>query len=179
MKTNVEIKARARGLGALRDRALGLGARPHARLAQLDTFFRVARGRLKLRELGGDAAELIFYERPDRPGPKRSDYWRAPVSSPKALRELLAAGLGVRGTVEKQREVLLLAETRIHLDAVVGLGDFLELEVVLSDGQSPEEGDAIARRLLDGLGVGEDALVAGAYLDLLEATGGDAPDDAG
>jgi adenylate cyclase class IV len=59
-------------------------------------------------------------------------------------------------------------QTRIHLDKVEGLGDFLELEVVLRDGQSDAEGQAIAEDLMRALGVARTDLLVGAYLDLIE-----------
>ncbi len=169
MASNVEIKARVADLAALRERALALGAAPAGHLQQRDTFFRVARGRLKLRELGPGDGELIFYERPDAPGPKRSDYAIHPTGDPATLRELLGRALGVRGVVEKRRELLMLGRTRIHLDQVRGLGDFLELEVVLDADELPANGEKVAHEILGGLGVPATALVSGAYIDLLES----------
>ena len=61
----------------------------------------------------------------------------------------------------------LAGRTRIHLDAVEGLGEFLELEVVLRDGESAEDGVAEARRIMAALGIGPGHLVEGAYVDHL------------
>ena len=63
----------------------------------------------------------------------------------------------------------MAGQTRIHLDRVEGLGDFLELEVVLRDGQSDADGIAIAERLMAALDIAPSERLAGAYLDL--ATG--------
>lgn len=167
----MEIKARAENPVRLRAAALDAGARPHRRISQVDTFYRVPRGRLKLRVPSSGKAELIGYARPDEMGPKLSAYHRLPTESPGKLHDLLARALGIRGVVEKRREVLLLGRTRIHLDEVRGLGSFLEIEVVLDDRSSPEEGEAIARDLLGRLGVPLEALVSGAYIDLLERDG--------
>lgn len=134
---------------------------------QDDTFFACPNGRMKLREFAGGQAELIFYQRPDRAGPKESFYVIAPTSSPGQLREALARGYGVIGRVRKRRTLFLAGRTRIHLDRVEGLGDFLELEVVLAEGESAEAGQAVAQELLQKLGVRRDELVAGAYMDLL------------
>jgi adenylate cyclase class IV len=90
-----------------------------------------------------------------------------PTDEPAALREALVRAFGVRGRVRKQRLLLLAGPARIHLDRVEGLGDFLEVEVVLRDGQTEAEGVAIADRLLQRLGVAPEQQVAGAYLDLL------------
>ncbi len=57
---------------------------------------------------------------------------------------------------------------RIHLDIVEGLGEFVELEVVLGADQSVQEGKTIAERLMASLGISSDDLVEGAYLDLFQ-----------
>ena len=88
------------------------------------------------------------------------------TEDPAALREALTRAQGAIGRVRKTRWLLLTGQTRIHLDHVEGLGDFLELEVVLRDGQSEAEGEAIADELLARLGVAPSQRLAGAYLDL-------------
>jgi len=172
MPRNIEIKARIspQRYEPIRSAALSLSS-PGASetLSQRDTFYRVPFGRLKLREFEHGVAELIAYERPDRAGPKPSSYVIFPCTDPLALHEALALTLGIRGIVEKRREVIHVGQTRVHLDEVSGLGTFLELEVVLRDAQSTEEGVAIAERLMGALNVPFESLVDGAYLDLLEA----------
>ncbi|XP_031671137.1 uncharacterized protein LOC109887153 isoform X3 [Oncorhynchus kisutch] len=83
------------------------------------------------------------------------------------LMTVLADSLGVKGEVRKERRLFLVGQTRVHLDSVEGLGHYMELEVVLREDQRPEEGEAIARSLMKELGVGDDSLVTGAYVDLL------------
>ncbi|XP_036828544.1 uncharacterized protein LOC118947720 isoform X6 [Oncorhynchus mykiss] len=83
------------------------------------------------------------------------------------LMTVLADSLGVKGEVRKERRLFLVGQTRVHLDSVEGLGHYMELEVVLREDQRPEEGEAIARSLMKELGVGNDSLVTGAYVDLL------------
>jgi len=167
MARNVEIKARIESVEALLPRALACADGPPETLAQDDTFFACGSGRLKLRAFADGSGQLIAYERPDASGPKTSDYSIAPVADPQALRATLARALGITGRVVKQRRLLLVGPTRVHLDRVDGLGDFLELEVVLRDDQAAEEGVAIAHRLLARLEVDATQLVAGAYVDLL------------
>ncbi len=170
MARNVEVKARIPGVEVLLPRARALADGPEQRIEQDDTFFACTAGRLKLRDFGDGRGELIHYRRADAQGPKLSDYVRAPTSDPAALREALSRAHGassVLGRVRKTRWLLRVGATRVHLDRVEGLGDFMELEVVLHDGQSVAEGEAIARTLLAQLGVRDDQRVAGAYLDLL------------
>jgi adenylate cyclase class IV len=169
MARNVEVKARIVNVDALLSRARALADGPEQRIEQDDTFFACAHGRLKLRDFGDGCGELIHYERADAEGPKLSDYVRAPTSDPAALREALARAHGVVGRVRKSRWLLMAGATRIHLDRVEDLGDFMELEVVLRDDQSVADGEAIAESLMAQLGIGDDQRLAGAYLDLLRA----------
>jgi predicted adenylyl cyclase CyaB len=164
---NVEIKARLRDLEGTRRLAERIADGAPEDVEQTDTFFRVAEGRLKLRERTGGDAELIYYRRPDATGPKESQYETVRVADAGRLRELLAAALGVAGRVVKRRRVYRAGRTRIHLDDVRDLGAFLELEVELAKEEPMEAGVREADRLMAALEVGEDALVAGAYVDLL------------
>ena len=168
MPANIEIKARVRALAALRTRAEALSDVPVQVIPQEDTFFNVREGRLKLRVLAADRGQLIYYSRPDQSGPKRSDYHIYETGDPAGLKSLLALALGVRGVVRKTRYLYLAGQTRIHLDDVQGLGQFIELEVVLRPGQTDADGQAVAADLMAKLGVEESDLLDGAYMDLLE-----------
>ncbi len=167
MTRNIEIKARIASIEALMPRALALAQRDAELIQQDDTFFRVPHGRLKLREFVDGSAELIHYQRADTAAPKLSDYRRVPAPHAAALREALERALGVLGRVRKQRWLLLAGQTRIHLDRVEGLGDFMELEVVLRNDQSDADGVRIADQLMHELGLAHTERIAGAYLDLL------------
>lgn len=172
MPRNVEIKAHVGPPGALADlepRVAALATAGPTPLTQDDTFFACPSGRLKLRVLADGVGELIFYRRADTHGPKTSFYDRCPVGDPDALRRTLDLAYGTLGRVRKRRTLYLVGRTRVHLDAVEGLDDHLELEVVLGDDEPAEAGVAEAHALLDRLGVPATALVAGAYLDLLQA----------
>lgn len=168
MPANIEIKARVRDFEALCRRAEALSDAPLEVIPQEDTFFNTPRGRLKLRQLSPQRGQLVYYERDDAAGPKRSEYLLAETPAPSALKAALTAALGVRGVVRKTRRLYLVGQTRIHLDEVEGLGRFMELEVVLRPGQGDAEGQAIASELMVKLGVSEADLLEGAYLDLLE-----------
>ncbi len=174
MPRNIEIKARIDSVNTLLPRAQAVsGGRPET-IHQDDTFFRVPHGRLKLREFADGSAELIHYHRPDSGEARASDYVRVPVPDAAALREALARGCGLLGRVRKERVLLLVSDggftTRIHLDRVEGLGDFMELEVMLQDGQSDADGADVAGRLMQALGLGYAERISGAYLDLCAAT---------
>jgi adenylate cyclase class IV len=110
---------------------------------------------------------LIFYHRADVTGAKQSDYETTPVADAAALKTVLREALGETATVEKTRVLYLVGQTRVHLDTVVGLGTFLELEVVLRPDQSPSEGYEFAADLMRRLGIGGSDLVATADADML------------
>jgi len=167
MATNVEIKARVRRWERLADLAGRLADNPPLRLEQVDTFFAVPNGRLKLRVQQAGRGELIHYHRPDEAGPKTSQYHIVRTEDPERLEGVLSAALGVSGIVKKTRLVYLCGQTRIHLDDVEGLGRFMELEVVMEPGQPLEWGEAEARRLMEALEVEQGDLVQWAYFDLL------------
>lgn len=172
MARNVEIKARVHDWGALERRAEAIADGPAIELIQRDTFYTVNRGRLKLRVTGEGLGELIAYVRPDAAGPSRCEYTVYRTEDPDGLHAALSATLGVRGTVAKTRRLLLVGATRIHLDRVEGLGEFVELEVVLAGGQNAREGDAIARELMDKLSIETGDLIDCAYIDLIEQRNG-------
>jgi predicted adenylyl cyclase CyaB len=170
MPSNIEIKARVWDFAETQRRAELLSDAPVQVIPQEDTFFHAEEGRLKLRQLAPDRGQLIYYTRPDREGPKRSDYHIFDTIDPSNLRRVLELAYGIRGVVRKTRYLYLLGQTRIHLDDVEGLGQFLELEVVMQEGQRDAEGQAIAEELMARLGVERADLLEGAYMDLLEST---------
>jgi adenylate cyclase class IV len=172
MPRNIEIKARLdEGVAAVLPRALAVAGAAQAMLIeQDDTFYAVPHGRLKLRRFADGSAELIHYHRADDTGAKASDYVRVPVPDAAALHEALARANGLVGRVRKRRWLVLAGATRIHLDRVDGLGDFMELEVVLAAGQGDAEGEAIAETLMQQLGLADAPRIAGAYLDLLSGS---------
>ena len=169
MPSNIEIKARVRNFDEIRRRAEDLSDSPVEVIPQEDTFFNTPHGRLKLRLLAEHRAQLIYYTRPDQEGPKRSDYHISHSSDPANLKRVLELAYGIRGVVRKTRYLYLVGQTRVHLDDVEGLGQFMELEVVMQEKQSDAEGQAIAEALMASLGVDKTDLLEGAYMDLLES----------
>jgi predicted adenylyl cyclase CyaB len=167
MPSNIEIKARVADPAQTASLAAALSDGPPQTIFQRDTFFRCSTGRLKLREFASGAGELISYVREDVAGAKQSHYEIVPVADAKALQALLHQALGETVVVEKTRRLYRVGQTRVHLDAVQGLGAFLELEVVMRPGQAAAEGHAIAADLMRRLGIHESDLLATAYADML------------
>ncbi len=164
---NIEIKAHVLDTGRLSATVRAMSDTVVEVLKQEDVFFAVATGRLKLRIMGDGRGELIHYDRPDISGPKVSRYLIAPTTAPEVLLTILSRVLPIVGTVRKQRLLYRVGQTRIHLDQVENLGDFVELEVVLRPDQTEEEGVAIAERLMSRLEIPREQFVRRAYIDLL------------
>ncbi len=166
MPRNIEIKACIESVDSLLPRVSVIADSGLTELFQEDTFFHCPNGRLKLRVFSDRDGQLIFYKSPDNAGPKESFYIISPATSPHTLCETLSLAYGQSGKVSKNRTLFLVGHTRVHLDRVEGLGHFLELEVVLSENESSDEGVAIAHGLLSRLGISHEQLIEGAYVDL-------------
>ena len=169
MPRNIEIKARLDDFRRVERIARDLSDSTPETIEQEDVFFPCQHGRLKLRIFSPHHGELIHYHRPDRSGPKTSQYLITPTSDPSGLREALTRAHGVRAVVSKTRLLFLAGRTRIHLDRVEDLGDFLELEVVLAENEPITAGEAEAHQLMAKLGIAPEDLVPQAYVDLLES----------
>ncbi len=167
MPVNIEIKARVSDLQERINLARGLSDEPEQILVQHDVFFRVPSGMLKLRQINGERAELIAYAREPGDQPRPSTYEIVGVTDFEAMRRLLGATLGEVAEVRKTRTLFMNGRTRIHLDQVDGLGEFLELEVVLGDGDDEDSGRAEADRLMRALGVEPGDLLDRTYAEML------------
>lgn len=169
MARNIEIKARLDNLDQQLEIAKRLSSQTGETIVQRDVFFHCPTGRLKLRIFSPERGQLIAYQRPDQAGPKTSEYCISETTEPETLREALTKSLGECAEVNKKRLLFLVGRTRIHLDRVEALGDFLELEVVLSENDDAADGQAEAERLMAELQITPEALIDCAYVDLLAA----------
>ena len=172
MMRNLEIKATVASLASARRRLRAMtGAVRHAGLRQTDWYFRVPKGRLKLRQVGAHRdGELIAYFRPDQASARTSEFQRMPVPDAAGTRRLLERMLGLRACVRKRREVWLYKHARIHLDTVERLGRFIEIEVVVTDGMARAR--ALMKELTAALGIDRARPIAGSYGDMRVRTGG-------
>ena len=164
MPTNLELKARYPSHQKAYACARACGAAREGLLIQQDTYFRVPRGRLKLRESEGEGAELIYYERSEETTERWSRFTREPVAAAAGLAHVLTEAFGVLAIVRKRRELYLFRDARIHLDLVEGLGTFVEFEV--TGGETPAT-IATMRELRETFGIGDDTVVKASYSDLI------------
>jgi adenylate cyclase class 2 len=164
-----ELKARCDDLARVRAR-LSRWGRHERTVRQIDTYFRTARGRLKLREVDR-TGELIHYQRPDRAAVKPSDVVLVPVTERAKLRSALTRALGTSARVAKVREIWRWEGVQVHLDRVDGLGTFVEFEKLVR--RAGPGAFAAARRhlarLAAKLALPRRALIAGSYADLMRA----------
>lgn len=163
---NVEVKARCHDAGRVRAVLLSRHARFAGADHQRDTYFRVASGRLKLRQ-GNIENTLIYYHRPDVAGPKQSDVLLADVTAGDDLRAVLAAALGVRVTVDKRREIYFVGNIKFHIDEVAALGGFVEIEAAGAADADPQALLAQCREFIALFGINDADLVGQSYSDML------------
>lgn len=168
----VEIKARTTRTDAQRQILLEQRADARGTDHQIDHYFNVPEGRLKLRH-GNIEQSLIFYRRGNQAGPKDSSVSLTVLSGEEDAQQLattLDQALGTWVRVDKQREIYFIGNVKFHLDTVAGLGTFLEIEAI---GDSPEEHDALlgqCEKWMALLGVRQDELIENSYSDLLVAS---------
>jgi len=167
---NIEVKARVPSLAAPEQVARRLAGEMNEVQNQLDTYFVVPCGRLKLREIDGHSVQLIAYTRSDAATARPSDYTLVPISEAEKLKLALRASLGVRATVRKRRKIYLYRNVRIHLDEVDELGTFVEFEAVLDEHYDAETGHVLVAELIREFGIHAADLVENSYVDLIEFT---------
>ena len=100
---------------------------------QIDTYFNIQSGRLKLRE-GNIENALIHYERENTAGTKSSHVLLYHHQPDKALKEILIKSLGIKAVVDKRRKIYFIDNVKFHFDTVNGLGTFVEVEAIDKDG---------------------------------------------
>jgi adenylate cyclase class IV len=164
---NIEIKARCLDPQRIRDILHARNAEFRGVDRQIDTYFNTVQGRLKLRE-GRIENNLIYYEREDQAGPKPSHVSLFPLPPSSPLKTLLTAALGVLVVVEKQREIYFLDNVKFHIDSVPGLGTFVEIEALDTEGALHEEKLlAQCQTFLRLFRIAPHELIAVSYSDLL------------
>ena len=180
-RRNLELKVTCQpaDLDDVLKRTRELSCTPIERVRQTDTYVDVPRGRLKLREIRGSdsndsviRAELIAYSRADEEGSRWSTYEVVPISpehAPAMLRALLL-NHQERMRIDKIRHIGLIGRTRVHLDRVLGLGSFVELETVIG-GQGDDAALREHQEVIAALALERFSSVAGSYSDLANATG--------
>lgn len=167
MPQNVEIKARCAYPKRIHEILTAKNARFIGVDHQIDTYFKVAAGRLKLRE-GNIENQLIFYKRSNQSGPKKSEVILYPSQPNSTLKNLLIASNGIKVVVDKKRAIYFIDNVKFHIDEVAGLGSFMEIEAIDRTDEIPlEELERQCRAYMDLLQIQATDLVEVSYSDLL------------
>ena len=167
MSFNIELKAQCADLEAFEAKVKKLDHTFDGLDNQIDTFYTVPKGRLKLRESSLYGTFLIPYLRPDDSGPKRSDYSLLPVSDVTATKRILEDMFGSQLIVKKIRKIYIFENVRIHLDQVEGLGNFIEFEAVVENASEVNINREKLDKLIKYYGVNEKDFISSAYADLI------------
>jgi predicted adenylyl cyclase CyaB len=164
---NIEIKAKCLNASFIRDYLLKNGADFKGTDNQVDTYFKVQHGRLKLRE-GNIENNLIFYERNNKTGPKGSHFQLIKITDPTGLKSVLEKSIGIKIIVRKKREIYYIGNVKFHIDEVPGLGSFVEIEAgnILAE-KTEEELQKQCNFYLKEMGINETDLIAESYSDML------------
>ena len=162
---NYEFKARLRNEKPIRAALKKLRARSIGADHQVDTYFRVPRGRLKARR-GDIENALIFYERPNARRARPSRVRMIELAPGNRVKAILAAAVGVLAVVDKRREIYFAGNVKIHLDRVHGLGRFVEVEAISRSGRVGRIREQ-ARNFQKLFGVTRSDIVPESYSDLV------------
>lgn len=164
---NIEIKAKSNNQNFVREVLKSLNAKFIGVDNQLDTYFKVSSGRLKLRE-GNIENSLVHYDREDKEGPKQSNvtFYKSPDKS--SLKEILTRSLGILVVVDKSREIYFIDNVKFHIDSVKDLGSFIEIEAIDSGGNiGKEKLFEQCNYYLDLFKIRKEDLISNSYSDLL------------
>lgn len=133
MPLNIEFKATTASIEAAENKLKTLNPVFIGIDHQIDTYYNVQNGRLKLRE-GNIENALIYYERENTSDAKQSKvilYNHVPSTE---LKDLLAKVHGVKVVVDKKRKIYFVDNVKFHFDTVENLGSFIEVEAIDKDG---------------------------------------------
>jgi predicted adenylyl cyclase CyaB len=164
---NIEIKARCSNPEIIKEILKSKNADFKGTDHQIDTYFKVNQGRLKLRE-GNIENYLIFYNRENKEGPKQSNVILFKSDPDSSLKEILTKSLKILVVIDKQREIYFIDNVKFHLDNVKDLGTFIEIEAIDKEGTIDKE--KLLERCqfyLDLFKIPQKDLVSVSYSDLL------------
>jgi predicted adenylyl cyclase CyaB len=165
MPVNIEIKANCPDQESVRKVMKELNADHRGTDHQVDTYFNVTEGRLKLRE-GNIENNLIYYRRSDEEGPKRSDVILYPAAKDPGLKKILEGTLGIKVVVDKIRDIYFVDNVKFHIDEVKGLGSFVEIEAIGEHGEEDKLSEQ-CKHYMQLLNITDDQLLSVSYSDLL------------
>jgi predicted adenylyl cyclase CyaB len=169
MHINFEFKAKHRDIAEAERILLNNQPRFIGEDHQIDTYFHVPNGRLKLRE-GTIEQALIFYQRSNVAGAKQSDVILYQHKADDNLKRLLIQSLGIKAVVDKKRKIYFIDNVKFHFDTVASLGTFVEVEAIDKDGSiGLDKLKEQCRHFEELLGITKEDFIAESYSDMLLA----------
>ncbi|MDZ7683382.1 MAG: class IV adenylate cyclase [Fodinibius sp.] len=166
---NVEIKARCSNPDYIRSVLQDHNADFKGTDHQIDTYFDVPEGRLKLRQ-GTIENNLIFYKRDNQSGPKASSIHSVPAEHPEKLHALLDNALGTKVVVDKEREIYFIDNVKFHIDQVKELGSFVEIEAIDEDGSIGKSNlQQQCEKYIELFNISDEQLLSHSYSDMLNS----------
>jgi len=167
MHINVEFKAHCEYPARIKEILTNKGAEYKGRDHQVDIYFNVPNGRLKLRK-GNIENSLISYQREDIAGSKQSNVHLFKTEPNTPLEEILTTTLGVKIVVDKQRDIYFIGNVKFHIDEVRRLGSFVEVEAIDLEGNIRREKlQEQCNQYKSMLEIRDEDLLAKSYSDLL------------
>lgn len=136
--------------------------------SQVDTYFKIPSGRLKLRE-GNIENSLIYYDRENKKDAKKSDVTLYKSTEIASLKAVLVAALPILIVVEKKREIYFIDHIKFHIDTLTSLGSFLEIEVIdANDAMDISEMRQQCERYMKLLDIQKEDLMEHSYSEMLQ-----------
>ena len=167
--TIVELKVKVDNLEPFRKKLKSLKAEYVGIFRQVDTYYEVPQGRLKLREIEGEnGTQLVYYERPDVKGPKQSQVFIIELSKPQFMKQFFNKVLLTKTVIDKQRAIYRIEGTQVHLDKVKKLGTYVEFERPNENtSETTQKAHEKLEKLIQTLGIKPENLQKGSYSDLI------------
>jgi predicted adenylyl cyclase CyaB len=136
--------------------------------AQMDTYFKIPSGRLKLRE-GNIENSLIYYDRENKKDAKKSDVTLYKPTEVASLKAVLLAALPTLIVVEKKREIYFIDHIKFHIDTLSALGSFIEIEVIdANDAMDITKMKEQCQWYMELLDIQKEDLMENSYSDMLQ-----------
>ena len=163
MPTNLELKIKLKSFRKTKEILNRIEAEDRGVLNQKDIYYSVPQGLLKLR-IENEKESLIYYNRNEKGKTRWSEY---------DFLKFIDGGGGeffkrifkMEVTVQKKRELYYYDDTRIHLDNVKSLGNFLELETLVVNGKT--DAQIRFKKIIELLNLNTENQIRKSYRDLL------------
>jgi len=105
---------------------------------QIDSYFKIEEGRLKIRK-GNIENYLIWYNREDKEDSKQSNVELYPLLKHSYLEKIIRKTYDTLVIVDKKREIYFIDNVKFHIDYVKDLGTFIEIEAISENETIPIE----------------------------------------